>query len=62
MYDYSVGPNSNGNGISNSTTATTTSSSKKGKLRGLSGMRVKIGRYLGLADDGSCILPWDWEL
>jgi Domain of unknown function (DUF4461) len=33
-----------------------------GKLRSLSGMRVKIGRYLGVSDDGCCIIPWDWEL
>ena len=33
-----------------------------GKLRSLSGMRVIIGRYLGLDDKGRCILPWDWTL
>ena len=33
-----------------------------GKLRSLSGMRVIVGKYLGLDDQGRCILPWDWSL
>ena len=33
-----------------------------GKLRSLSGMRVIVGKYLGLDDKGRCILPWDWTL
>ena len=36
--------------------------SNNGKLRNLSGMKLKIGKYLGLADDGSCIIPVDWRL
>ena len=41
---------------------TTTRQNNYKKLSNLSGMRVKIGRYLGLSSDGSCIIPWDWEL
>ena len=33
-----------------------------GKLRSLSGMRVIVGRYLGLDDKGQSIIPWDWTL
>ena len=33
-----------------------------GKLRSLNGMRVVVGRYLGLDDRGRCIVPWDWTL
>lgn len=33
-----------------------------GKFRSLSGMRVIVGKYLGLDDDGKCILPWDWSI
>ena len=31
-----------------------------GKLAALAGMRVRIGRYLGIADDGSVTLPHDF--
>jgi len=34
----------------------------RGQLRLLRGFRVKVGRYFGLADDGSVLLPWDWQL
>lgn len=33
-----------------------------GKFRHLSGLRVIIGKYLGLSDDGAVILPHDWNL
>jgi hypothetical protein len=33
-----------------------------GKLRSLAGFKVKIGKYIGFTDDGSCILPENWEL
>ena len=33
-----------------------------GSLKELNGMNLVIGHYLGIADDGSCILPWDLEL
>jgi len=33
----------------------------KGKLRNLLGLKVRIGRYLGLSDDGSVILPHDMD-
>lgn len=33
-----------------------------GKLRQLNGFNVKIGKYIGLADDGSCILPENFVL
>lgn len=32
---------------------------KGNKLRGLAGVKVKIGKYLGMSDDGACILPWN---
>lgn len=28
-------------------------------LRQLAGFRVLVGHYLGMADDGACIIPWD---
>jgi hypothetical protein len=31
-----------------------------GKLSALAGMRVRIGRYLGIADDGSVTFPHDF--
>lgn len=31
-----------------------------GKLAALAGMRVRIGRYLGIADDGSVTFPHDF--
>ena len=32
----------------------------RGKLAALAGMRVRIGRYLGIADDGSVTFPHDF--
>lgn len=34
----------------------------KPALKQLSGVRVIVGHYLGMTDDGSCVLPWDLEL
>ena len=34
----------------------------KSALRQLSGLRVIVGSYLGVSDDGSCIIPWDMNL
>lgn len=34
----------------------------KHALKQLSGVRVIVGHYLGMTDDGSCVLPWDLEL
>lgn len=34
----------------------------KSALLQLSGMRVQVGHYLGMADDGSCIVPWEIAL
>lgn len=31
-------------------------------LRQLAGFRVVVGHYLGMADDGACILPWEIAL
>jgi hypothetical protein len=33
---------------------------RAGKLRALADMRVRIGRYLGIADDGSVTWPHDF--
>mmetsp|Transcript_20188 Transcript_20188/g.28944 ORF Transcript_20188/g.28944 Transcript_20188/m.28944 type:complete len:471 (+) Transcript_20188:3036-4448(+) len=33
-----------------------------GVLKHLSGMKLVVGYYLGIADDGSCIVPWDMQL
>jgi len=33
-----------------------------GKLRSLAGFSVKIGKYIGFTDDGSCIIPENWDL
>jgi hypothetical protein len=33
-----------------------------GKLRSLAGFKVKIGKYIGFTDDGSCIIPENWDL
>ena len=33
-----------------------------GKFRNVGGMRVVVGKYLGLDDQGKCILPWDWSI
>ncbi len=29
------------------------------RLRALTGLRVRVGKYMGLADDGTCVIPWD---
>jgi len=34
----------------------------KGLLRPLVGLRLRVGKYLGLTDDGTPILPWSLEL
>lgn len=34
----------------------------RGSLKELRGMNLVVGHYLGIADDGSCILPWDLQL
>lgn len=34
----------------------------KAALLQLAGMRVQVGHYLGMADDGSCIVPWEIAL
>jgi Domain of unknown function (DUF4461) len=60
MCEYRVRPSSKNAGAGADADAGGPSS--VGKLRSLSGMRVKIGRYLGVSDDGCCIIPWDWEL
>ena len=31
-------------------------------LRQLRGFRVLVGHYLGMADDGACIIPWEFAL
>lgn len=31
----------------------------RASLRQLAGFRVLVGHYLGMADDGACIIPWD---
>ena len=41
------------------TGASTARGAGAGALSGLRGLRVRVGRYLGVADDGACILPWD---
>lgn len=33
-----------------------------GKFRSIGGMRVVVGKYIGLDDQGKCILPWDWSI
>lgn len=33
-----------------------------GAFRHLTGVRVLVGQYLGLADDGAFVLPWNWTL
>jgi hypothetical protein len=33
-----------------------------GKLRALIGVRVVVGKYMGLNDEGACIVPWDWDM
>jgi hypothetical protein len=33
-----------------------------GRFRSIGGMRVVVGKYIGLDDQGKCILPWDWSL
>ncbi len=40
----------------------TTANPYFGKFRHLSGLRVIIGKYLGLSDEGAVILPHDWNL
>lgn len=35
---------------------------RAGILKSLSGMKVRIGKYLGLSDDGCVIIPWDVRL
>jgi hypothetical protein len=39
-----------------------TSESNLNHLKRMKGMRLRIGRYLGIADDGSFIIPWDIDL
>ena len=34
----------------------------RGSLKELRGLNLVVGHYLGIADDGSCILPWDLQL
>ena len=36
--------------------------SNLGKFRNLSQMRIGVGKYLGLDDQGKCILPWEWSI
>ena len=31
----------------------------RASLRQLAGFRVLVGHYLGMADDGACIIPWE---
>ena len=39
----------------------TSSSESKVKVRHqLNGLEVRVGRYLGLDDDGAVTLPWDF--
>lgn len=28
----------------------------------MKGLKIRVGRYLGIADDGSFIIPWDIDL
>jgi hypothetical protein len=33
-----------------------------GKLRNLHDLKLKVGRYMGISNDGCCIIAWDWDI
>ena len=63
-YEYKENENDNGNGNKSMNNQNQNSNKKMnlGKFRNIGGMRVVVGKYLGLDDQGKCILPWDWSI
>ena len=65
-YEYKENENNNGNGNGNKSMNNHNQNSNRktnlGKFRNIGGMRVVVGKYLGLDDQGKCILPWDWSI
>lgn len=54
--------NDNSNSNSNRSNNNNNKKANLGKFRSIGGMRVVVGKYIGLDDQGKCILPWDWSI
>ena len=52
----------NDNSNSNRSNNNNNKKANLGKFRSIGGMRVVVGKYIGLDDQGKCILPWDWSI